>query len=82
MSGVDFPSGLPSAMVAVRIACFVVVAAMVIFGMFPMADSIAKTGTIACVLVLFAAGVIYGILENYYVKIGRGTVPSSPGEKE
>ena len=77
MIGIDFPSGLPSAMIGVRIAFFVFVTAMVIFGTLPMADSIARAGTIVCVLVLFALGVLYGILENYYVKSGRGTMQST-----
>src|SRR6266850_1024988 len=42
MVGIDFPNGLPSTMLGVRIAFFVIVAAMVTFGAFPMEDSTAK----------------------------------------
>ncbi len=42
MVGIDFPNGLPSTMLGVRIAFFVIVAAMVTFGAFPMEESTAK----------------------------------------
>ena len=42
MVGIDFPNGLPSTMLGVRIAFFVIVAAMVTFGAFPMEESTVK----------------------------------------
>lgn len=82
MVGVDFPGGLPSAMVGVRIAFCVIVVAMVTFGVFPMPDSVAQKGIIACVFALFAIGVLYTILEHSYVKTGRAIVQSTGSIEE
>ena len=81
MVGIDFPKGLPWAMVGVRIVFFVIVAAMVTFGVLPMADSTAEKGIIACVLVLFAVAVLYQVLESHYVKAGRA-IEQSSGQNE
>jgi hypothetical protein len=64
-------------MVGMRLAFFVIVAAMVIFGEFPIADPVANSEVIGCALALLALGVLYVATEYYYVKIGRGTSRST-----
>src|SRR5205085_10031916 len=70
---IEYPNGLPSALIAVRIAFFVIVAMMLVFGAVPMADSVAKTGIICCVLALFGIGFLYDALERHYVDSGHAT---------
>jgi len=70
---ISFANGLPSAMVGVRIAFFVIVAVMVVLGIGPVADSTARVGIIACVFALFGIALLDGALEYYYIKIGRAT---------
>jgi hypothetical protein len=70
---ISFAKGLPSAMVGVRIAFFVIVAAMVMLGEGPVADSTARIGIIACVFGLFGVALVGAALEHYYIKTGRAT---------
>lgn len=75
---IRFANGLPSAMVVVRVAFFVIVGAMLVLGVGPVADATARIGIIACVLMLFVAGLLYDVLESYYIKIGRATMTELP----
>ena len=70
---VKFPQGLPSLMLTARIAFFVTVAIMVVFGVAPMPDSTARVGIIACVFALFGVAVLNIALEHHYVRTGRAT---------
>jgi len=79
---INFANGLPSAMVAVRIAFFVIVAVMVVFGVGPVANSTAKAGIITCVLALFVVAFANGALEQHYVKTGRANKVAVPAEKQ
>jgi hypothetical protein len=71
---VRFSGGFPSALVALRVAFFVVVSAMVVLAFAPLAFSTAKLGIIACVLALFALGLFYEVLEGHYINTGRASV--------
>jgi hypothetical protein len=64
---VKFSQGLPVPMLAARLAFFVTVAAMVVFGVAPVADSTARIGIIACVFALIAVAVLNIALERRYV---------------
>jgi hypothetical protein len=77
---IEYPNGLPSELIAVRIAFFVIVAMMLVFGAVPMADSVAKTGIICCVLALFGIGFLYGALEHHYLKTGHAAEIKFPDE--
>jgi hypothetical protein len=70
---VKFLRGFPAFMVTARIAFFVTVAAMIWFGVAPMATSTARKGIIACVFALIGVAVLNLGLEHHYVKIGRAT---------
>lgn len=78
---IDFGNGLPFTMLGVRVAFFVTVAVMVTFGVGPVANSTAKAGIIACVLTLFAVAIVYGALEQHYLKVGRATKVDVPSHK-
>jgi hypothetical protein len=82
---IRFANGLPSAMVVVRVAFFVIVGVMVVLGVGPVADTTARVGIIACVLALLVTGLLYGVLESYYIKTERATmteVPVQSGDRE
>ena len=70
---VRFPAGLPLPMVGTRLAFFVIVAFMVVFGYAPVGDSIANTGIISCIFALIGVAVLNVALERYYVHVGRAT---------
>lgn len=70
---VKFSKGLPGLMLTARIAFFVIVAIMVVFGVAPMAASTARIGIIACVLPLIGVAVLSLALEHHYVGTGRAT---------
>src|SRR6266446_10778376 len=68
---VKFSQGLPVPMLAARLAFFVTVAAMVVFGAAPVADSTARTGIIACVFASIGVAVLNLALESRYVNTGQ-----------
>jgi hypothetical protein len=68
---VRFPQGLPVPMWAARLSFFVTAATMVVFGVVPIADSVARTGMIACVFALIAVAVLNLALERHYVNTGH-----------
>jgi hypothetical protein len=68
---VKFSRGLPVLMLAARLAFFVTVAIMVVFGVAPVANSTARIGIIACVFALIGATVLNVALEHYYVNTGH-----------
>jgi hypothetical protein len=70
---VKFPEGLPALMLTARIAFFVTVAILVIFGVAPMPDSTAWVGIIACVFALIGVAVLNITLEHHYVRTGCAT---------
>jgi hypothetical protein len=65
-----FPNGLPVPMLAARLAFFVNVGVMIVFGVAPIADSTARTGIIGCVFVLIGVALLNLALERHYVNIG------------
>jgi hypothetical protein len=68
---VKFSQGLPVPMFAARLAFFVTVAIMVVFGVAPVADSTARIGIIACVFALIGVAVLNLALERRYVNTGH-----------
>ena len=68
---VKFSQGLPVPMLAARLAFFVTVAIMVVFGVAPVADSTAKIGIIACVFAIIGVAVLNLTLERRYVNTGH-----------
>ena len=68
---VRFPRGLPFPMLAMRLAFFITVALMVMFGVAPVADSTAKTGIISCIFVLIGLAILNIAFERHYVNTGR-----------
>src|SRR6266852_3029109 len=68
---VKFSQGLPVPMMAARLAFFVTVAIMVVFGVAPVADSTARIGIIACVFALIGVAVLNLALERRYVNTGH-----------
>jgi hypothetical protein len=70
---IRFSGQLPSVLVGLRVAFFVIVALMLVFGVGPIAPSMARAGIVFCVLALFALGLLYGVFENHYVNTGRAT---------
>ena len=58
-------------MLAARLAFFVTVAIMVVFGMAPVADSTARIGIIACVFALIGVAVLDLAFERRYVNRGH-----------
>ena len=68
---VKFSQGLPVPMLAARLAFFVTVAIMVVFGAAPVADSTARIGIIACVFALIGVAVLNLALERRYVNTGH-----------
>lgn len=79
---IHFAHGLPSAMVVVPVAFFVIVGVMLVLGIGPVADSTARVGIIMCVLALFAVGLLYGALESHYIKTGRATMTELPRQSK
>jgi hypothetical protein len=66
-----FSQGLPVPMLAARLAFFVTITIMVVFGVAPVADSTARVGIIACVFTLIAVAVVNLTLERHYVSTGH-----------
>jgi hypothetical protein len=58
-------------MLAARLAFFVTVAIMVLFGVAPVADSTARIGIIGCVFALIGVAVLNLALEHHYVNTGH-----------
>jgi len=77
---IKFSNGLPSALAAARIAFFVIVAAMLVFGIAPISGSTAKAGIIGCVLALFALAFVYVALEHHYINTGRASEIKFPAQ--
>jgi hypothetical protein len=65
-----FPHGLPVPMFVARLAFFVTVAAMIVFGVASIPESTARIGVIACVFTLFGVAVLNLALERHYVITG------------
>ncbi len=85
MVAIAFRNRLPFALVAARIAFFVIVAAMLVFGLAPMPDSAAWRGVIGCVLALFALAFVYAALEQHYLNTGCArevNLPLPPSDTE
>ena len=61
---------LPIPMLAARIAFFVTVATMIVFGLAPFGDSTARIGVIGCVFGLIGVAVLNLALEHNYVNTG------------
>lgn len=68
---VRYPSGLPVLMFAARCAFFVTVAAMLAFGLAPIAESIARRGIVGCVFGLIVVAAVNLALERHYVRSGQ-----------
>jgi len=68
---VRFSQGLPVPMLAARLAFFVTVAIMVVFGVAPVADSTARIGIIGCVFAFIGVTVLNLALEHHYVNTGH-----------
>jgi hypothetical protein len=73
MAITKFGNGMPTPLLALRIAFFVAVAALVGFGIAPLTDATGKKGMIASALGLVVIGILNVTLERYYVHTGRGT---------
>lgn len=69
--GVTFVDGIPGPICAIRVAFFVLVAVMLVFGMVRLSSEAAHRGIVASVFALIAVGVIYLFAERHYVKTGR-----------
>jgi hypothetical protein len=70
---VRFPEGFPKPLLAARVAFFVVVGVMLLFGIGPFRFDVAKNGIIGCVLAVVGVAVANVLLERHYMKIGRAT---------
>lgn len=70
---VKYPHGFPKAMLAARLAFFVVVAVMLVFGIAPFPFDTAKRGVIGCVFGLIGVAVLNLFLEAHYVRAGRAS---------
>ena len=62
---------LPKPVLAVRVSFFVIVAAMLVFGLAPMRDGTSHIGITASVLALLVIGLLSVVLERYYISTGR-----------
>jgi membrane protein implicated in regulation of membrane protease activity len=63
-----FPHGLPVSMLAARLAFFVSIAVMIVFGVAPVAHSTARIGIVVCVFALIGVAVLNLVLERHYVR--------------
>ena len=63
-----FPHGLPVSMLAARLAFFVSIAVMIVFGVAPVGDSTARMGIVVCVFALIGVAVLNLVLERHYVR--------------
>lgn len=70
---VKFPYGFPKPMLAARLAFFVVVAVMLVFGIGPFPFDLARHGIILCVIALFGLAIFNVLLEAHYVRAGKAT---------
>lgn len=68
---VRFPEGFPKPLLGTRIAFFVVVGVMLVFGIVPFPFEVVKKGIISCVFALIGVAVANVLLEWHYVKAGR-----------
>ena len=68
---VKFPQGFPKPMLAARLAFFVVVAFMLLFGIGPFPFDVMRYGIIGCVFGLIGIAAINLLLEAHYVRAGR-----------
>src|SRR5215468_2327228 len=66
----EFPRGLPRSMLVARMAFFITVAVMILFGTAPFGDTTARRGIIGCVFALAGVAAWNLILEAHYVKTG------------
>lgn len=60
-------------LLAARVAFFVVVGLILMFGIDPFRFEVAKNGITGCVFALVAVAVANVLLERRYIKIGRAT---------
>jgi uncharacterized membrane protein YoaT (DUF817 family) len=65
-----FRDGLPVPMLAARLLFFLAAMMMIVFGLAPIADSIARIGIIACVFILIGVAILNLLLERHYVSTG------------
>ena len=68
---VRFPEDFPKPLLGTRIAFFIVVGAMLVFGIGPFSFDTVKNGIIGCVFALVGVAVANVLLEWHYVKAGR-----------
>lgn len=72
-TAVKFPKGMPRPMLAVRAVFFVLAGIMLLLGVVPLKNSVARDGIVACVVGLIViAGLNLG-LEYHYVRNGDAT---------
>jgi hypothetical protein len=67
----QFSQGLPIPVLTARLAFFVIVAIMVVFGVASIAGSTARIGIIVCVFALIGVAVLNLALERHYVNTGH-----------
>ena len=70
---VSFPEGVPKLLLGARVAFFVVVGLMLVFGIGPFPFDIARKGIIGCIFGLVGIAISNLLLEKHYVKVGRAT---------
>jgi hypothetical protein len=68
---VVFRNGIPTPIRALRSTFFVVVAALLLFGLAPVSMPVAKAGMISSIVSLFVVGILHFLLERHYVNTGR-----------
>jgi hypothetical protein len=68
-----FLHSLPVPMLVARLAFFVTVAGMIVFGVAPVRESTARIGIIACVFTLIGVAILNLALERHYVNTGVAT---------
>jgi hypothetical protein len=70
---VRFLKGFPKPLLAARVAFFVVVGLMLMFGVGHFRFEVAKNGIIGCVFGLVGVAVANVLLERHYVRVRRAT---------
>jgi hypothetical protein len=73
LTTVRFPKGMPVPILVARASFFVVAGIMLLLGVLPLNDSVARTGIIACVFALIVVAVLNLGLEHHCVKTGAAT---------
>ena len=82
MRGADarFVNRTPTPILALRFGFFVVVAMMIIFGVGPFSDTVAKRGVFGSAVGLCMIGLLYAILYRHYVRTGRAIIDRTSTE--